>query len=137
MAMQVQLKRTGNMKFEATGAANITAVIDGPKSSGGTEEGLRPMETVLVALASCSAMDIVHILAKQRQELQDLDITVTGERVDSIPSVFSDIELHYRASGNVDLAKLERAAKLSIETYCSVAAMLRGSVHITFQCSLK
>ena len=137
MAMQVELKRKGNMKFEATGAAKIAAVVDGPKSSGGTEEGLRPMETVLVALASCSAMDIVHILAKQRQELEDLDISVTGERVDAIPSVFSDIELHYQASGSVDLAKLERAAKLSIETYCSVAAMLRGSVNITFKCSLK
>lgn len=137
MAMQVQLKRTGNMKFEATGAAGISAVLDGPKSSGGTEQGLRPMETVLVALASCSAMDIVHILKKQRQELEDLDITVTGERVDKIPSVFSEIELHYSASGKVDLEKLERAVELSIETYCSVAAMLRNSVKITYRCSVR
>lgn len=135
--MQVQLKRTGNMKFEATGAAGISAVLDGPKSSGGTEQGLRPMETVLVALASCSAMDIVHILKKQRQELEDLDITVTGERVDKIPSVFSEIELHYSASGKVDLEKLERAVELSIETYCSVAAMLRNSVKITYRCSVR
>ena len=125
------------MKFEATGSAGVSAVIDGPISSGGTEQGLRPMETVLVALASCSAMDIVHILKKQRQELEDLDITVTGERVDKIPSVFSDIELHYTASGKVDLEKLERAAELSIETYCSVAAMLRQSVKITYRCSVR
>ena len=134
--MQVQLKRTGNMKFEATGAAGVTAILDGPKKSGGTEEGLRPMETVLVALASCSAMDIVHILKKQRQELEDLDITVTGERVDAVPSVFSSIELHYQASGKVELEKLERAAQLSIETYCSVAAMLRDAVKISYRCSL-
>ncbi len=134
--MQVQLKRTGNMKFEATGAAGVTAILDGPKKSGGTEEGLRPMETVLVALASCSAMDIVHILKKQRQELEDLDITVTGERVDAVPSVFSSIELHYQASGKVELEKLERAAELSIETYCSVAAMLRDKVKISYRCSL-
>ena len=125
------------MKFDATGSAGVSAVIDGPISSGGTEQGLRPMETVLVALASCSAMDIVHILKKQRQELEDLDITVTGERVDKIPSVFSDIELHYTASGKVDLEKLERAAELSIETYCSVAAMLRQSVKITYRCSVR
>ena len=67
----------------------------------------------------------------------DLDITVTGERVDKIPSVFSDIELHYTASGKVDLEKLERAAELSIETYCSVAAMLRQSVKITYRCSVR
>jgi putative redox protein len=136
MAMQVQLKRTGNMKFEAVGAAGVKAVLDGPKKSGGTEEGLRPMETVLVALASCSAMDIVHILKKQRQDLEDLNITVTGERVDAVPSVFSSIELHYAASGKVELEKLERAAELSIETYCSVAAMLRDKVRITYRCSV-
>ncbi|MEQ9364863.1 MAG: OsmC family protein [Leptospirales bacterium] len=134
--MQVQLKRTGNMKFEAVGAAGVKAVLDGPKKSGGTEEGLRPMETVLVALASCSAMDIVHILKKQRQDLEDLNITVTGERVDAVPSVFSSIELHYAASGKVELEKLERAAELSIETYCSVAAMLRDKVRITYRCSV-
>ncbi|MCR9142287.1 MAG: OsmC family protein [bacterium] len=134
--MQVELKRVGNMKFEAVGAGGNSAVVDGPKKSGGTEEGLRPMETMLVALASCSAMDIVHILKKQRQELEDLNISVTGERVDAVPSVFSSIELHYAATGKVDLEKLERAAELSIGTYCSVAAMLRDKVEITYRCSV-
>ena len=135
--MEIQLKRTGNMKFEAVGANDNTATVDGPVKSGGTEEGLRPMETMLVALASCSAMDIVHILNKQRQELDDLQITAKGVRADAIPAVFTDIALHYEASGNVDPEKLKRAAQLSVENYCSVAAMLKDSVKVTYTTSVK
>ena len=137
MAMQVQLKRTGNLKFEATGAAGVSMVIDGPTSSGGTEQGMRPMESVLVALASCSAMDVVGILKKQRQDLKDLDITVHGERADAIPSVFTAIRVEFEASGTVELEKLQKAVELSIEKYCSVAAMLRPTVSIQYECRVR
>lgn len=133
--MQVNIKRTGPVKFEAVGNANPDAppvVIDGPADMGGAGAGMRPMESVLVALATCSAMDIVHILKKQRQELKDLDIRVDGERREQIPKIYTKIHMHFTATGDVDPAKLARAVELSVDSYCSVASMIRDTVPITY-----
>src|SRR5437773_154535 len=71
-SMQVKLVQTGPVKFVATNATSATAVIDGPADMGGENTGLRPMETLLSALASCSAVDVIHIMKKQRQSLERL-----------------------------------------------------------------
>ncbi len=138
--MQVNIKRTGPVKFEATGHANPDAppvVIDGPADMGGSGAGMRPMESVLVALATCSAMDVVSILKKQRQELKDLDITVKGERRDEVPKIYTKIHIHFSATGDVDPAKLARAVELSVDTYCSVASMIRDTVPISYTSAVK
>jgi putative redox protein len=96
------------------------------------------MEMVLMGLAGCSALDVIHILEKQQKEpLEDLVVTVRGARADATPAVYTDIALHFEASGPIDAHKFERAVKLSMEKYCSVTKMLEKSATITFTTSLR
>ena len=101
-------------------------------------EGVRPMEALLMALAGCSALDVIHILEKQQKEpLGDLDVAVRGLRADAVPAVYTDIAVDFEASGSVNPAKLERAVKLSMEKYCSVAKMLQPTATITYTVKLR
>jgi len=136
--MEVTLERVRGALFEGTNSAGQRCLVDGPPDLGGQGEGVRPMEMVLLALAGCSALDVIHILEKQQKEpLGDLKVTVRGERADAVPAVYTDIALHFAARGPVSPAKLERAVKLSMEKYCSVAHMLMKSVNITHTVSLE
>ncbi len=128
---RVKLRRIGGAKFEASNESGKTAIIDGPPPVGGNDEGVRPMELILMGLAGCSAMDVLHILKKQRQDIVGLDIDVDGTRADAIPAVYTDIHVHFSASGDVDPQKLERAVSLSMEKYCSVTRMLQATVKLT------
>ncbi len=130
-SMKVRLVQCGPVKFEATNGAGAKILIDGPADMGGENAGLRPMETLLSALAGCSAMDVIHILKKQRQELERLEIEVEGERADAVPAVFTKIHLRFRAFGPLDLSKVQKAVELSMEKYCSVSKMLQPTVEIT------
>jgi putative redox protein len=130
--MDVTLRRLSGAAFEVRSAGGQTMVLAGPPSVGGAGEGMRPMEALLSALASCSAVDVLMILQQQREPLADLEIFVHGERADAVPAVFTAIHLHFAAGGAVLPGKLTRAVRLSMEKYCSVAAMLgAGGVRIT------
>ncbi len=131
--MKVQLKRINDaFQFSATGASGVSARLDAASVIGGTDDGIRPMEMILMGLASCSAFDVVHILKKQRQGLKDLDIEVDGKRREEIPKVFTDIHMTFLMSGELDPHKVERAIALSVEKYCSVYEMLKSTVNITW-----
>ena len=136
--VEVKIGRVRGALFEATNAGGQRALIDGPPELGGQGEGVRPMEMVLMGLAGCSALDVIHILEKQQKEpLEDLVVTVKGARADATPAVYTDIALHFEASGPIDAHKFERAVKLSMEKYCSVTRMLEKSATITFTTSLR
>jgi len=136
--MEVKLSRVRGALFEGTNASGQKCLVDGPPDLGGQGEGVRPMELLLLSLAGCSALDVIHILEKQQKEpLEGLDVTVRGQRADAIPAVYTDIALHFEASGPVNEHKLERAVKLSMEKYCSVAHMLMKGVTITHTASVK
>jgi putative redox protein len=130
-SMQIKLVQTGPVKFVATNATGASAVIDGPADMGGENAGLRPMETLLSALAGCSSVDVIHIMKKQRQNLERLEVEVEGERADAVPAVFTRIHLRFKGYGPIDLLKLQNAVELSIEKYCSVSKMLQPTVAIT------
>ena len=107
-------------------------VMDWSEATGGTAGAPTPMEMVLMALGSCSAVDVVQILAKQRTPVESLRVELDAERREEHPRIFTKIRLDYAVKGaGIREAALERAIKLSEEKYCSVAAMLRGSVEIT------
>lgn len=92
------------------------------------------METVLIALAGCTGMDVVGILEKMRAPLEGLTVRVTGERAEIHPKVFTQIHVRYEARGmGLTPAQMNRAVKLSQEKYCSVAAMLRPTVAMTHE----
>ncbi len=90
-----------------------------------------PMELLLIAVGSCTAVDVVDILRKKRQEVSDYKIEVSGERRDEHPRAFSKINVHHIVYGrNVSAQAVESAIKLSDEKYCSVAATVRPTATI-------
>lgn len=137
--MKIELQRVNDaVHFEASGSGNVKVHIDGSEAIGGQGLGVRPMELVLMALGSCSSLDLISILKKQRQDIQDVSISVEGERKDGVPAVFTKIHLTINVTGNIDAAKAEKAAELAVKKYCSVHDMLAaGGVEITYSLNLK
>ena len=136
--MKVELNRIDdNFHFEGIGESKISVSIDGSVKIGGSNQGARPMELVLMALGSCAAMDILSILKKQRQKVNNLKIEINGKRdLESVPAVFTEINLEFMFSGNIDNNKVERAVELSMKKYCSVSAMLEKSVKISYSINI-
>ena len=94
--------------------------------------GIKPSELLLIAVASCSAVDVVEILSKKRMPLTFLEISSSGEQDSASPWAFRKVHLHYRLGGSsLTEAAVEQAIRLSEEKYCSVAATIRGVAEIT------
>lgn len=94
--------------------------------------GIKPSELLLIAVASCSAVDVVEILAKKRMTLTYLEISSSGEQDQDPPWTFRKIHLHYKIGGkNLTEKAVEQAIQLSEEKYCSVAATIRPTAQIT------
>lgn len=126
MALITATTTHGDYGLTLTDATGNTMLIDIPVDQGGTGKGMRPMQTVLAALIGCSSVDVVSILKKQRQDYTSLTIEVDGNReVGKEPSLWENVVLTFLFEGTVDAGKAYRAAELSIEKYCSVAATLR------------
>jgi putative redox protein len=130
--MIVSLEQVGGAAFEATAGSGGKLVVDGAPEIGGEGRGMRPMELLLASVASCSAMDVVTILRKQREPLEHLRVEIEGERAAATPSPFTKMKLVFFARGAVDPHKLERAVSLSVEKYCSARATL-GGVTVTWE----
>ena len=136
LAMQISIKKTGDSPFslEATNPSGKTILMDAAPSLGGADSGFRPMEMVATALAGCSAIDVIHILKKMRQEPNDLQITVDAKREEGKePALFETIHLTFDVFGNVNEDSLIKALSLSFEKYCSVSAILRPTCKITYE----
>ena len=104
---------------------------DAREEAGGVGAGPEPLRLLLLSLASCTAMDVISILRKKRQEVTDLTVDVRGSRVDEHPRVYDRIEVIYRVRGNgVDAKALERAIELSETRYCPVIAMVSKAAGI-------
>lgn len=134
--MKVELKRVNQAShYQATAPSSAVKVnIDGSPAIGGQELGVRPMELVLMALGSCSVFDLVSILEKQRQQVENVDVEVTGNRRETIPNIFTDIHLKFLLSGTIQQEKAEKAAELAVKKYCSVHDMLAaGGITITYE----
>ncbi len=126
-----------NFEFTITDVDNNEMKIDIPIAQGGNGNGMRPMQSVLAALCGCSAVDVISILKKQKQTFDNFTIAVSGEREkDKEPALWQTVHLDFAIEGNVDAAKLFRAAELSVTKYCSVAETLRrAGATITFNVS--
>ncbi len=131
--MKIILDRVNNaVHLVGTNEAKNEVHIDGSPKIGGEELGARPMELVLMAVGSCSSMDVLSILKKMKQEVTNYRVEVNGEREpDAVPAVFTDIHIKFIVGGNVEESKLARAIELSMEKYCSVSIMLKSTVNIT------
>lgn len=131
--MKIELNRADDaFHFVSTNQDGLTVESDGSPAIGGGNKAMRPMEMVLSAVASCSSIDIVMILKKQRQRLDDIQVTVEGNRAEGkVPAVFTDIHIHFKLTGKIKAKKAEQAVTMSMEQYCSVSKMLEGTVKIT------
>lgn len=115
----------GDFGFEATDQAGHTVKMDTSLESGGRNYGVRPMQTLLMAMAGCSAIDVISILKKQRQDVIDYKMTVSGEREQGKePSLWKFITVEFHLYGDIDPDKAARAVDLSINKYCSVSDTL-------------
>jgi putative redox protein len=95
--------------------------------------GMKPSELLLVALASCTAVDVVEILAKKRTPLSALEISVSAEQDNDPPWTFRKFHLHYKLAGaGLTDKAVRQAIELSEQKYCSVAATLRAAAEITW-----
>ena len=123
---QINLKRVhGDFGFEAVDANGHTVKMDSSPESGGQDFGIRPMQMLLMGLAGCSAIDVISILKKQRQDVTDYKMVVNGEReAGKEPSLWKEVNIEFHLYGNIDKDKADKAAELSIGKYCSVAATL-------------
>ena len=130
--MRTRIQWVDAVKWVAHADSGHGIVIDGSPDIGGENLGPRPMELVLMGLGGCSAMDVITILKKQRQDVRDCVIELKAERVDEIPRVFREIHLHYAVTGNqLRPEAVERAVDLSANRYCSVSKMLESTVKLT------
>ena len=131
--MKVSVERKGSkIHFEGTNKNGHTMEMGTVPKNGG-DGGVSPMEGLLMSLAGCSGIDILMILAKGRQQVDDFKADVDADRENGkIPSLFTAIRIHYSFEGDLDQAKVERAIKLSVEKYCSVAMILGKTAPITW-----
>jgi putative redox protein len=93
--------------------------------------GLKASDLLLLSAASCASYDVIEILAKQRQPLQGLEVSCTGEQESEPPYKFVHIHLHYLVRGDIAKEKVVRAIQLSEDKYCCVTNTLRDVVKIT------
>lgn len=131
---QALVKWIDGTRFVGLGHANHSIVIDGPADSGGLDSAARPGELVLMALAGCTGIDVVSILKKMHVEFDSFEIGVDAEVAENYPKIYTKITVEYRIRGkDIPVDKLERAIKLSQETYCSITNQLRPSAEIGYR----
>jgi putative redox protein len=131
--IKIELNRVSDtFHLEAANEGGNTVHIDASPDIGGTNKGMRPMQLMLAALGGCSSIDLINILKKQKQDLRDVKITVTGEREkDAVPSLFTDVHIHFKLYGNIDQDKAQKAVSLAVEKYCSVVKTLEKTATVT------
>lgn len=108
------------------------SIVIGTAHGGAPKPGPSAMELVLMGAGSCSAWDVVEILKKGRQQIEDVVVELDAERAAEPPKVFTRIHLHFIIKGrDLDARKVERAISLSVEKYCSATAMLEKTAAVT------
>lgn len=120
------------MQFTAVADSNHPITLDADHSVGGNDLGSRPMELMLMSLAGCTAMDVISILRKKRQDVTGFEVRTHAERSGTHPKVFTAVTIEYIVTGrNIDATAVERAIDLSEKSYCPAQAMLIQAVPIS------
>lgn len=136
--MKINIKRLDDdYQLEAINEEGNTIMMDGAIGIGGHNKGMRPMQLLLAAVGGCSAIDVILILKKQKQEISSFEVEVEGEaeKVEE-HKLYRDIVVHFKIRGKVDEKKANKAAQLSLEKYCSVSKTLEPTANITFKVSV-
>ncbi|MFC2088870.1 OsmC family protein [Calditrichota bacterium] len=131
--MNAKVTQIKGVTFIGKASSNHWIAMDGPEEFHGSEAATRPKELILIGLAGCSGSDVASILNKMREKVNKFEIDVDAESADEHPKVFTKIHLTYKFWGdNLKESNIEKAINLSQDKYCSVTAMLKSSVEITY-----
>ena len=130
--MECVVRWTEGMTFLAETGSNHVVAMDGAPDGGGRNLAPRPMEMVLVGTGGCTAYDVMVILKKSGQDVTACEVSVTADRAETDPKVFTRIRMMFRFRGRALKAKLvEQAIRLSHDKYCSASIMLGKTAEIT------
>lgn len=132
-SMQVRVNWLGDDVFVGISGAGFQVKMAGAPPEGQADQGIRPMEMMLLAIGGCSSYDVVSILKKARQAVSHCQVVVQGKRADAVPAVFTHVHLRFEVTGSgLTSEKVERAVALSAEKYCSASIQLvQGGVSVT------
>ena len=133
MKDSISVKWLDKMAFE-TDVNGHKLTLDATSAVGGNDRGPRPKPLMLVALAGCTGMDVVSILKKMRVSLSDFSVHVDGDLSEEHPKQFTSMHIVYEFWGkDLPLAKIEKAVKLSEESYCGVSALYKKAIKVTHE----
>ncbi|MFZ5593550.1 MAG: OsmC family protein [Pseudomonadota bacterium] len=130
--MKARLKWVQDVMWVAESETGHAVVMDGAPEIGGRNLGMRPMEMLLLGMGGCTAMDVISILKKSREQVTDCEIQMEAKRAEDHPKVFTAIHVHFIVTGKaLKEATVKRAIDLSAEKYCSASIMLGKTASIT------
>ncbi len=136
--MEGKLVWKKGMAFDAQTGSGFSVPMDTTLEHGGTNAGPTPMELILIGLGGCTAMDVISILEKKRQEVTNFEIRLHADRASEHPKVFTEITLEYVLTGRaIDPEAAKKAVELSENKYCSAMAMLRKTAAIHTKVTIK
>jgi len=125
------VKQLQGITFVGKTDSNHWITMDGPENFGGSNAGIRPKELLLLSLGGCTGSDVQSILSKKKVKLDNFEMNITAEMAETHPQVYTKIHLEYVFYGNnIQHKDVERAIELSLNTYCSVTAMLQKAMPI-------
>lgn len=122
------------LTFTGTADSSFTVPLGADPKVGGDDDGFRPMELIGIGLAGCTAMDVMSILHKKRQQVTDFKVAVDAQRAEDHPRIFTHITIIYQITGHdIDEGAVKRAIKLSAERYCPAQGMFAQIVPIALE----
>jgi putative redox protein len=127
--MVARVRWSEGLSFTGEAESGFSVKLGGDASVGGAEDGFRPMELIAVGIAGCTAMDVISILTKKRQQVSAFEVLVHTRKAQDHPKVFTEIDIEYVVTGEqIEESAVQRAIQLSEERYCPAIAMFR---HVT------
>ncbi len=128
----IEVMWEGGMRYSGGPAGGATMAVDGERKTAPS-----PVDAMLVALASCSAIDVVEILNKRRTPPADVRVSVQFSRAAEAPRRLTQVKLRYVVDAESERSHVERAISLSFEKYCSVSASLASDIEVTWELDLR
>jgi putative redox protein len=123
--MNAEVQWKGRLSFTGKADSGFEVPLGSYPEVGGDDDGFRPMELMALSLAGCTAMDVISIMTKKRQQVNDYNVKVMTERATDHPKVFTTATIEYHIAGkDIDEKAVRRAMELSADSYCPAQAML-------------
>jgi putative redox protein len=135
--MNAKVVWSQGLSFTGSADTGFEVPLGASAAVGGKEDGFRPLELIATGLAGCTAMDVVSIMTKKRQELTDFRVSVATEQATEHPRVFTAAVIEYEFTGHgIKEAAVRRSLELSATSYCAVQAMLGRIMPIELRYSI-